>query len=240
MRALALLISLPLALISLASLHAQDVRTGAGAFGTWERDAPGVSRHIRPTDLPPPTHHDNDPEEPDFKRMPKVVEAPQGKMPDVPKGFAVQVFAKGLKQPRVIRIAPNGDIFVAESASGAAATRAADLGLPRRRGQRRNGDSRSLRREPGAALRHRVPSAERPAACLCGRCEPGRSLPVPQRRAQGEWAGRSHHPEHPHVAALDARPGSLPGRQAPLRLDRLGFQCCRQNAEEDPGGNSGL
>jgi hypothetical protein len=39
-------------------------------------------------------------------------------VPDVPKGFAVQVFAKGLKQPRVIRIAPNGDIFVAESGSG--------------------------------------------------------------------------------------------------------------------------
>ena len=112
------LISFPLTLISLASLHAQEVRTGADAFGTWEGDAPGVSRHIRPTDLPPPSHHENDPEEPDFKRMPKVVEAPQGKMPDVPKGFAVQVFAKGLKQPRVIRIAPNGDIFVAESGSG--------------------------------------------------------------------------------------------------------------------------
>jgi glucose/arabinose dehydrogenase len=50
--------------------------------------------------------------------LPKVVEAPQGKMPDVPKGFAVQVFAKGLKQPRVIRISPSGDIFVAESGSG--------------------------------------------------------------------------------------------------------------------------
>src|SRR5688500_17916879 len=53
--------------------------------------------------------------------MPKVVAAPQGKMPDVPKGFAVQVFAKDLKQPRIIRLAPNGDVFVAESASGAAA-----------------------------------------------------------------------------------------------------------------------
>jgi hypothetical protein len=111
------MVALPLALASLSSLNAQEVRTGASAFGTWESDAPGVSRHISPTDIPPPTHHDNDPEEPDFKRMPKVVAAPQGKMPDVPKGFAVQVFATGLKQPRVIRVAPNGDIFVAESAS---------------------------------------------------------------------------------------------------------------------------
>ena len=39
-------------------------------------------------------------------------------MPDVPKGFAVQVFAKGLKKPRVMRIAPNGDVFVAETESG--------------------------------------------------------------------------------------------------------------------------
>jgi hypothetical protein len=29
----------------------------------------------------------------------RVVQAPQGKMPDVPKGFAVQVFARGLKSP---------------------------------------------------------------------------------------------------------------------------------------------
>jgi hypothetical protein len=91
-RASSVLVSLPLAIAWLAPLHAQDVRTGAAAFGTWESDAPGVSRHIRPTDLPRPTHFDNDPEEPDFKRLAKVVPAPQGKLPDVPKGFAVQVF----------------------------------------------------------------------------------------------------------------------------------------------------
>ena len=118
MRASSVLVSLPLAIAWLAPLHAQDVRTGAAAFGTWESDGPGVSRHIRPTDLPRPTHVDNDPEEPDFKRLAKVVPAPQGKLPDVPKGFAVQVFSTGLKQPRVIRTAPNGDIFVAESGSG--------------------------------------------------------------------------------------------------------------------------
>ena len=79
---------------------------------------PGVSRHIKPADLPAPTHHDNDHEAPDFDLKPKVVEAPQSKMPDVPKGFAVQVFASGLKKPRVMRIAPNGDVFVAETETG--------------------------------------------------------------------------------------------------------------------------
>src|SRR5829696_7783999 len=126
MRALTVLVSLPLAVLSLARLHAQEVRTGAGAFGTWESDAPGVGRHITPADLPRPTHFDNDPEAPDFKRLPKVVAAPQGKMLDVPKGFSVQVFAKALKQPRVIRIAPNGDVFVSESGSGRVLVFAAD------------------------------------------------------------------------------------------------------------------
>jgi glucose/arabinose dehydrogenase len=102
----------------LTPADAQEVRSGSRAIGAWEDAAPGVSRHIRPSDLPPPTHHENDPEAPDFQRKPKVVAAPQGKTPDVPKGFAVQVLASGLKQPRVIRIAPNGDIFVAESGTG--------------------------------------------------------------------------------------------------------------------------
>jgi glucose/arabinose dehydrogenase len=107
-----------LAPVRAQDVHAQEVRSGSRAIGSWEGAAPGVSRHIRPSDLPPPTHHANDAEEPDFQRKPKVVAAPRGRMPDVPKGFAVQVFASGLEQPRVIRIAPNGDIFVAESGSG--------------------------------------------------------------------------------------------------------------------------
>lgn len=126
MRASMVLLSLPLALVSLASAHAQEVRTGADAFGNWEDDAPGVRRHIEPADLPPPTHAENDPEAPDFERMAMVVEAPQGKMPEVPDGFAVQVFASGLNEPRVIRIAPNGDIFVAESGAGRVLVFAAD------------------------------------------------------------------------------------------------------------------
>ncbi len=126
MRASTVLMSIPLAFVSLTPLHAQEVRAGADAFGTWESDAPGVSRHITPADLPAPTHTENDPEAPDFENMAKVVPAPQGKMPDVPKGFAVQVVASGLNQPRVLRPAPNGDIFVAESGSGRVLVFAAD------------------------------------------------------------------------------------------------------------------
>ncbi len=116
MRASIVLLSVPLLLVSLAPVHAQ-VRTGADAFGGWERDAPGIRRHIKPADLPAPVNH-NDPEKPDYERMAKVVDAPQGATPKVPKGFTVKVLASDLNQPRVIRVAPNGDIFVAESGSG--------------------------------------------------------------------------------------------------------------------------
>jgi glucose/arabinose dehydrogenase len=36
----------------------------------------------------------------------------------LPAGFAIGVFAQGLDQPRVIRAAPNGDVYVAERAEG--------------------------------------------------------------------------------------------------------------------------
>jgi glucose/arabinose dehydrogenase len=126
MRLSTVLATIPLALFPMTILHAQEVRTGADAFGTWENDAPGVGRHITPADLPPPSHDENDPEAPDFEKLPKVVAAPEKKLPDVPEGFTVQVFASGLKKPRVIRIAPNGDIFVAESESGRVVVFAAD------------------------------------------------------------------------------------------------------------------
>ena len=39
-------------------------------------------------------------------------------VPKAPPGFTVEPFATGLNMPRVIRIAPNGDIFVAETGAG--------------------------------------------------------------------------------------------------------------------------
>ena len=118
MRAFKILMSLPLVLAWAVPLHAQEVLTGEAAFGTWQADSPGVRRHITAADLPQPTLIENDPEAPDFERAADVVPAPEGKLPTVPAGFEVKVFATGLTQPRVIRVAPNGDIFVAESGAG--------------------------------------------------------------------------------------------------------------------------
>lgn len=39
-------------------------------------------------------------------------------MPEVPDGFQVNLFASALSGPRTIQVAPNGDIFVAESRGG--------------------------------------------------------------------------------------------------------------------------
>ena len=47
-----------------------------------------------------------------------VVPPPAGATPKVPDGFTVRVFASGLKAPRNIQVAPNGDIFLAEFGAG--------------------------------------------------------------------------------------------------------------------------
>lgn len=130
MRISTILTSLPLALVLLVPAHGQDqdILTGEAAFGSAEDDTVGIRRHITSDALPQPSHHENDPEEPDFENAPTLVDAPEGTMPEVPDGFSVEVFATGLTQPRVLRIAPNGDIFVAESEAGRISVFAADAG----------------------------------------------------------------------------------------------------------------
>jgi glucose/arabinose dehydrogenase len=46
---------------------------------------------------------------------PGKVEAPVGFLPTVPSGFHVNIFAKDFKVPRLLTVAPNGDIFLAET-----------------------------------------------------------------------------------------------------------------------------
>ena len=49
---------------------------------------------------------------------PQLVARPEGAWPEVPEGFKVELYAAGLDNPRIIRTAPNGDIFVAETKAG--------------------------------------------------------------------------------------------------------------------------
>ena len=85
--------------------------TGAAAYGDWRGDAPDVARLIRPDDAPPPYASRS------ASNTPSVVARPAGASLKVPPGFAVTEFSHGLTNPRQIRVAPNGDIFVAESDS---------------------------------------------------------------------------------------------------------------------------
>jgi glucose/arabinose dehydrogenase len=47
-----------------------------------------------------------------------VVGKPVSAAPKVPPGFQVELFASNLRDPRMVRVAPNGDIFIAESEPG--------------------------------------------------------------------------------------------------------------------------
>jgi glucose/arabinose dehydrogenase len=49
---------------------------------------------------------------------PSVVPRPPNFQPQVPSGFVVTVFATGFVEPRWLAVAPNGDVFVADSAIG--------------------------------------------------------------------------------------------------------------------------
>ena len=53
------------------------------------------------------------------RAIPSIVERPVGVELSVPPGFEVNLFADGLSDPRRMVVAPNGDVFVAESRSGA-------------------------------------------------------------------------------------------------------------------------
>jgi glucose/arabinose dehydrogenase len=88
------------------------VLTGEDAFGDWREDAPGVTRHIQVADLQPPGFTES------ASNGPENVPMPEGIAPTVPEGFSVELVASGLENPRVIRFAPNGDLFVANSEAG--------------------------------------------------------------------------------------------------------------------------
>jgi glucose/arabinose dehydrogenase len=88
------------------------ILTGKSALGDWTTDAPGVRRRITTADLPTPY------ETRSVDNGPRLVPRPADAWPKAPAGFKVEEFATGLENPRIIRTAPNGDLFVAESRPG--------------------------------------------------------------------------------------------------------------------------
>ena len=115
-----------------AMLPAQQIITGQAAFADWSQEKPGVRRKITVGDLPQPK-----PEE-SVRNTARVVARPPDAWPIAPTGFKVTLYAGGdappmqpsevrekmgpskgtFTIPRLIRTAPNGDLFVADSGAG--------------------------------------------------------------------------------------------------------------------------
>src|SRR3984893_207432 len=89
-----------------------ELLQGRAAFTDWHADRPGLRRHIKSTDLPAADLGAS------HSSGVRVIYRSASAKPTVPAGFEVSLFAEGLDGPRLIRAAPNGDIFVAESAAG--------------------------------------------------------------------------------------------------------------------------
>jgi glucose/arabinose dehydrogenase len=85
------------------------VQAAASDPGDWRNAAPGVRHHLTLADLPKPYSTIS------AGNGPRVVRQPTNAMLSVPPGFTVRLFASGLSGPRLLRVAPNGDIFIAET-----------------------------------------------------------------------------------------------------------------------------
>ena len=84
---------------------------GQDAFGGWQDNKPGVWRKIGAGDLPQPFATKS------ASNAPGLVQRPADAVPEVPPGFKAELVASGMNAPRDMALAPDGDIFVADSAA---------------------------------------------------------------------------------------------------------------------------
>ncbi|HEY5380767.1 MAG TPA: hypothetical protein VIJ65_00795 [Acidobacteriaceae bacterium] len=110
----------------------QPVLTGQAAFTDWSQQHPGVRHKITLGDLPQPNPAEA------VNNTPHLVVRPADAWPIAPPGFKVTLYAGGdaaplqradarrymrlsggtFTEPRLIRTAPNGDLFLADSGAG--------------------------------------------------------------------------------------------------------------------------
>jgi len=108
------------------------ISTGQSAFADWNQQQPGARRRITLADLPQPYADDS------VNNQPRVIAKPKDAWPIAPPGFKVTLYAGGdnapmqradnkeymtaaagtFTMPRLMRTAPNGDIFLSDSGSG--------------------------------------------------------------------------------------------------------------------------
>jgi glucose/arabinose dehydrogenase len=95
---------------------AVSVAAPARAFvddpGDWRNDSPGKKHEVVVAALPAPFSTSS------AGNGPETVKRPENAALSVPPGFTVQLFASGLSGPRLVRVAPSHDIFIAETRAG--------------------------------------------------------------------------------------------------------------------------
>ena len=122
------------ALLAVPALaEAQQTITGQAAFADWNQQKPGVRRKLTVADLPEPKPDES------VDNGPHLVPKPDNAWPIAPAGFKVTLYAGGdfaptakassiagappsvptarstFREPRLLRTAPNGDIFLSDS-----------------------------------------------------------------------------------------------------------------------------
>jgi len=100
------------AIVACALLGATSVRGDQPVFGDFRVDRPGATHRITVADLPEPFATKS------VSNSPSRVPRPADAKPLAPAGYTVSLYADALDNPRLMRTAPNGDIFVAESGPG--------------------------------------------------------------------------------------------------------------------------
>lgn len=89
---------------------AQENRKAHPANQASKSSAASTHYDIKPSDLPPPKIEN------EVNNGPKVIPRPEGAKLTMPPGFEISTFAEGgLGRPRWLALAPNGDVFVADS-----------------------------------------------------------------------------------------------------------------------------
>jgi glucose/arabinose dehydrogenase len=128
-------ITLLLATLSVCTVTAAaqyPLMTGQSAFTNWDEESPGIRHKITLADLPAPNPSQS------VKNGAVLVPRPAKSWPQAPTGFKVTLYAGGdskplqradagehmelsggtFTQPRLLRTAPNGDIFLSDSGAG--------------------------------------------------------------------------------------------------------------------------
>ncbi len=95
-----------------AAVAAEGTEAKQSVYTDFRGQSPGAIHKITPADLPKPYVSKS------ALNHARLVPRPKNAWPQAAPGFKVELYAEGLNNPRLIRTAPNGDLFLAESRPG--------------------------------------------------------------------------------------------------------------------------